>query len=94
MKNSPSLSLNLISGTITMILHRYHVLLFVITAIGGLSFATFMINQTVNKPADSTSQSTTETFDKDTIEKVKKLRKPNEAPAPLSLPSGRINPFI
>lgn len=94
MNKTPSLSLPKLSGMILQFLHRYHVLIFVLTAIGGLSIATFLISQTINAPDDASSQATSETFDKETIEKVKALRKPTEAPAPLVLPSGRINPFI
>ncbi len=89
-----SLSLPQIKTNILRFLHRYHILLFVLTVIGGLSLATFMINQTINAPIDATGQSSVESFDKDTMDKVRKLRKPNEAPAPLVLPSGRVNPFI
>jgi hypothetical protein len=93
MKQS-SISLTQIKSGVLQFLHRYHVLLFVLTAIGGLSLATFMINQTINGPADTTIQSTNESFDKETMDKVKSLRKPDEAPAPLVLPEGRVNPFI
>ncbi len=89
-----SLSLPQIKTNILRFLHRYHILLFVLTVVGGLSLATFMINQAINAPIDAAGQSSAESFDKDTMEKVRKLRKPNEAPAPLVLPSGRVNPFI
>lgn len=94
MKQGSSLSLSQLSAMLVHFLHRYHVLLFVLTAVGGLSIATFLINQTINTPSESTIQSGTQTFDKETMEKVKSLRKPTEAPAPLELPAGRINPFI
>jgi hypothetical protein len=93
MKQS-SLSLAQVKTGMLHFLHRYHVLLFVLTVIGGLSFATFMINQTINAPVDTSGTETDETFDKETMDKVRTLRKPNEAPAPLVLPSGRVNPFI
>lgn len=93
MKQS-SLSLTQVKSSLLQFLHRYHVLLFVLTVIGGLSLATFMINQVINIPVSSDTQSTTESFDKETMNKVKTLRKPDEAPAPLVLPSGRVNPFI
>jgi hypothetical protein len=92
--DTSSLSLIQIKTTVLHFLHRYHVLLFVLIAIGGLSVATFLINQAINQPIEQTNQSATDTFDQDTMDKIEKLRKPNEAPAPLVLPNGRVNPFI
>lgn len=93
MKQS-SLSLTQVKSGLIHFLHRYHVLLFVLTVIGGLSIATFMISRVINVPVDTENQSATESFNKETMNKVKTLRKPDEAPAPLVLPSGRVNPFI
>jgi hypothetical protein len=88
------LSTSQLKNSLFHFLHRYHVLIFVLVVVGGLSVATFLINQAINTPTDTSTQSSNETFDKDTIQKVEKLRKPNEEPAPLELPAGRINPFI
>lgn len=89
-----SLNLSQLGKSASRFLHRYHVLIFVLTVIGGLSLATFMINQAINNAA--AAQTTPETiggFDKATMEKIKGLRKPTDEPEPLNLPSGRVNPF-
>lgn len=89
-----SLNLHQIQQSLSHFLHRYHVLVFVFTVIGGLSLATFMINQAINTPStQSTTAETTGNFDKATMEKIKALRKTDEAPKQLVLPTGRANPF-
>lgn len=75
-------------------LHRYHVIIFVLTVIGGLSLATFMINQSITDTTTDQPAATTQNFDQDTMNKIKALRKTSDEPAPLSLPDGRVNPFI
>lgn len=89
-----SLNLSQIQKSASQLLHRYHIIIFVLTVIGGLSLATFMINQAINSAA-ATAQTTDSVgnFDKPTMDKIKALRTTDEAPDPLSLPSGRVNPF-
>ena len=89
-----SLNLTQIQKSAGQFLHRYHVLIFVLTVIGGLSLATFMINQAINtaQPPATTTEGVGG-FDNDTMDKVKSLRKPTEDPDPLVLPNGRVNPF-
>ncbi len=89
-----NLSLGQIQTSINQFLHRYHVLIFVLTVIGGLSLATFMLNQAVNTP--QTNAPTSESaggFDTETMNKIKSLRGTTDAPEPLNLPNGRVNPF-
>lgn len=89
-----SLNLTQLLKSASQILHRYHVMIFVLTVIGGLSLATFMINRAINTA--TTEQQTVETvggFDKETMHKIESLRRPNEGPDPLALPNGRVNPF-
>lgn len=89
-----SLNLSQITKALSHFLHRYHILIFVLTVIGGLSLATFMINQAINTaPAADPVADITGGFDKDTMAKIKSLRKAGEAPDPLTLPNGRVNPF-
>lgn len=82
-----------ITRGISHFLHRFHVLIFVITIIGGLSVATFMLYTVILSTAPSSTQPPPTTFDKETIEKVETLRDNNDAPTPLIKPEGRTNPF-
>lgn len=84
---------NQLTKTVSHFLHRYHVLIFAIVAIGGLSFATFRLYSIINAAAVPDAPQTQSTFDQATIEKIKGLRSADEAQQPLKLPSGRINPF-
>lgn len=68
-------------------------LIFVISAMGGLAVATFMINIVLNAPSTDTGIQTNDSFDQQTMEQIRELRKPTEAAEPLVLPDGRINPF-
>jgi hypothetical protein len=87
------ISMTQLIKSLSHFLHRYHVLIFVLTVIGGLSLATFMINQAINTSSEAAPIETNESFDKETMEKIKALRTSDE-PAPLTLPAGRVNPFI
>jgi hypothetical protein len=86
------LSLQQISRGITLFLHRYHVLIFTIFVLGGLSVATFMLYQATTAAQSSSSPAPTG-FDQKTIDRIGKLRSANDAPVPLNLPAGRTNPF-
>ena len=73
-------------------LHRYHLVLFVLIACGGLAVATFFLYNTIN---DSTKveQTTISTgFDKATIKRVNELQTANQqAQTP---PMSNRNPFV
>lgn len=89
-----SLSLSQITVSLSKFLHRFHVILFALIVIGGLSAATFMLygaiasSSATNEPAVSSNS-----FDQKTIDKIEGLRDPNESSVPLKLPQGRTNPF-
>lgn len=72
---------------------RYHVLLFVLFAFGGLSVSTFILYQTVASSQQAAPTSSAATFDKKTIEEIRNLRSSKEASSDLTLPAGRNNPF-
>ncbi len=87
------LNIQQLSAGISHFFHRYHILVFVILVIGGLATATFLLSQTISE-ATSTVQSPTQTgFDTETIKKIDALRGEGDASSPLTLPSGRTNPF-
>ncbi len=73
--------------------HRYHVLIFTLTVVGGLSVATFLLYHVVSTTqATETPQNPTQ-FDNTTMKKIDALRSPNDPAPPLQKPSGRTNPF-
>ena len=72
--------------------HRYHVVIFTIFVLGGLSVATYMLYNATTTTSSSTGNATMN-FDQDTIDRIKQLRSAEEKVAPLTLPSGRTNPF-
>lgn len=90
------ISLLSLKQSLTRFLHRYHVVLFVIVALGSLSVSILLLNTIITKSGDSNgyvSSSNNASFDKETIEKVNQLRAQGET-ATSSIPtSGRINPF-
>lgn len=74
--------------------HRFHVLIFVVFVIGGLSTATFLLSQALTAPSSADTTNTSPAgFDKTTIEKINSLRSASDQPAPLTMPAGRTNPF-
>ena len=74
-------------------LHRYHVVMFTLLAVGGLAFATFRLYSVVTAAPTTTTTQTVGNFDQATIDKINNLRASDEEMQPLKLPSGRTNPF-
>ena len=86
------LSLQQIIRGITHFLHRYHVLIFTIFVLGGLSVATFLLYK-VTTSAQSTTSTKPAGFAQQTINRIGKLRSATDTPTPIDLPAGRTNPF-
>lgn len=84
----------LISGY-SRFFHRYHVILFVIIALGGLSIVVFLLYQTVQSSTDTANitQDIVAGFDNVTIERLKSLDQTGGS-EPLEFPKTRINPFV
>lgn len=67
-------------------------------AMGALIYCVYTIQMIMSTPSDQAyrdqqlQKNTKTSFDKSTIEQVKRLRSAND-PTPETLPSGRINPF-
>lgn len=91
--NSSSLSLPQIIHSFSHFMHRYHVIIFAVFVVGGLSVATFLLYQVITSTSTPTTSTSTSSFDKATIDRINKLRGANDTPEPLNLPSGRTNPF-
>lgn len=83
---------------IPSILGRYHAVIFVVIAVGGLAVAVMILNNIIQS---STSEAAPQTvaelnasFDQDTIRRIEKLKTSTESTDDLVLPPGRINPFV
>lgn len=88
------MNLSQLSESFSRFFHRYHVLIFVIFVIGGLSTATFLLSQALTTPSTTDTTNTVPSgFDKATIEKINSLRSASDQSAPLTMPAGRTNPF-
>lgn len=85
-----------IAKSIIQFFGRYHLTLFIVFLVGGLSSAVLVLNAVLIQSADTegyTSSLDMTTFDQATIDNVKKLRLSSDTPAEFSLPEGRISPF-
>ncbi len=73
--------------------HRYHVMIFVLTVLGGLSVATLLLYQTILQTNEVDPNVINQQFDEETIEKIKSFKKADENTGEYQLPPGRTNPF-
>ncbi len=77
--------------------HRYHFIVFVVTAVGGLAIVVFLLNQTIQTSTDLTQNTETPqatSFDTATIKRLEELKQTGGS-EPLQLPANtRINPFV
>lgn len=91
-----NISIRSVKQAISLFLNRYHFVLFIIFAVGGLSSAIFFLNKTVEtsyKDNGYTSPASSATLDTQTIDKLRSLRAASEATEKLKI-SGRTNPFV
>lgn len=79
-------------------LRRYHLLVFTISILGGLSVCMLLLNGIIIKSGDTTGYTPTAapaSFDKDTMQRIKELHTSTDnASDDLNLSSGRTNPFV
>jgi hypothetical protein len=81
-----------------VIFAHYGIISFLL-AMGVLIYCVYTIQMVMSTPSDQTyrdqqlQKNTKTSFDKKTIEQVKRLRTAEDT-TPVSLPSGRINPFM
>lgn len=82
--------------TIAQTFGRYHLTLFIVVLVGGLSTAVLMLNEILMQSSDTngyTSSLNNSGFDQATIDRLKQLKSSSEASTDLTLPAGRVNPF-
>ncbi len=88
-----SLSLDQITLAVSRFLHRYHVMIFILTVIGGLAVATFILYNTYMASTRQEVATPRPTFDTQTIDKIKSFKTTEENKGDYKLPAGRTNPF-
>lgn len=79
---------------ISNFLHRFHVTIFVILFVGGLSLVTLFLQQVIAivPPSASSGIDSESTFDETTMARIKSLHTTTDQ-STLILPNGRTNPF-
>ncbi len=90
-----NLSFPAIKKQIINLLHRFHVIIFVVTIIGGLAIVVFFLNNTLILSTESDGYASpieNALFDRTTIERIEQLRSSGTT-SQLDL-SGRSNPFV
>ena len=87
------LSLTTITHGFSRFLHRYHVVLFTLVVVGGLSAATLVLYRELTAGSSDQTTSTATGFDTATMKKIDTLRGPDDPAPPLTKPAGRTNPF-
>lgn len=88
-----NLSLPAIKKAIVAFLHRFHVVIFTVIILGGLTVVIFLLNNIVVLSSQSngyTPDTNNSTFDKATIQKIEELKNRTQTPPT----SGRTNPFV
>lgn len=93
MKN---ITLSSLFKPIIPIFKRYHLTIFIVFVVAGLSFAVFTFTSLLGETStDSTYTSpiSAGTIDQTTLSRIKALHTSDEATPAIVTPSGRINPF-
>ncbi len=94
MKKTKAPSTTNVKHSLSKVLYRYHVVLFVVIVIGGMAVVVFLLNQTIQAATD-TSQiipQGVESFDQETIDRLNDLTTSSQI-TDIKFPQGRINPF-
>ena len=94
MKNS--ISLAQFGHSIARFFHRYHVVLYSLTIVIGVSIAVFFLNNLISlsNTTDSNAAPKLLQFDATTIKQINKFTTSDKSDASFSLPAGRVNPFV
>jgi len=90
-------SLQAIKQLFSRILHRFHVIIFVIVVFGGLAIVILILNNIIVKSSDTTGYNPTNnnaSFDQNTIKRIEQLKTTDQDNGDLDLSHGRTNPFV
>lgn len=91
------ISFTSLKKTITNFFVRYHVVIFSVIVIGGLSVVVLILNSIITSASDTSNYvpaGSSATFDEATIKRVNELKARSETGGNLTFPEGRINPFV
>jgi len=91
-----NISLTSIKQSVITILHRYHVVLFVLTIVGGLVAVILLLNSIIISSSNVSTYTSPDdaTFDQATINRIEQLKSSTDNGGQPTLPSGRTNPFV
>ena len=91
-----STSLTQISKSVTRFMHRYHLILFTVLALGGVIVVTLILNNVAVSSEPSKVSTPYVGFDKETIEKLDTLNISPEAATtpPVDILRGPRTPFV
>lgn len=92
-----NISLNMVKTALARFIGRFHIIIFVITILGGLVVVILFLNNIIITSTDSsdyTPASNNASFDQTTIDRIKQLKTRDETGDQLNLPPGRTNPFV
>lgn len=90
-----SLSLDQIKRLLGLILNRFHLLIFCLTVIIGVSVAILMFSGLLSSSDEIDSAQTQNiNFDEETIERIENFNTSTSEEDTFSLPPGRINPLV
>jgi hypothetical protein len=93
MKKMHSVSIFALIGRL---LAEFHMTLFIVFIVAGLSVAVLFLNNMLSDTSASdgyTSPIDAGSIDQATLDRIKELHTSDEGQSPSNLPSGRINPF-
>lgn len=92
------LDLSKIVPLISTFFQRFHTTIFIVIIVFGLSYAVLALNGLIAEASNTTTQPSdipgATSNDQATIDRIKELHSSSEAPGSISLPGGRINPFV
>ncbi len=89
------ISFTTIGRSISHFLRRYHVVLFVLFALGGLAIITFLLNNVITTSTRVTEAPRLTGFDQSTIDKIQQLKTSDESDkSAASLQMSQRNPFV
>ena len=97
MKTEPNFSPHSIGRSISRFLERFHIVLYTVIAVGGISVVVYLLYLTIIDATDvpTTNSVPSSSFDRDTIDKLESLNAKSGGGKPLDLPANtRTNPFI
>lgn len=85
-----------IFNSIITVFERYHLTIFTVVIVGGLSTAVLLLNAILVESSDTSGYTSTlenTSFDQVTINRVTQLKLSSDTSLNFTLPSGRISPF-